>query len=477
MADALAVAIAEPARVAEQYLEHHEDRVLGELLEFLRIPSVAVVPEHQADRERAAAWIAARLHAAGVSDIELLPPPDGGPPVVYGRIERGADLPTVLIYGHYDTQTPNPVEEWDTPPFEPTIRDGAIYARGASDDKGMLVAAFAAIEALLETDTFPDLNLIFCIEGAEESFSTGLADLIRSDRARFACDMVVSADGTMVDRERLSLTVSTKGVCALAVQVQTAATDLHSGVYGATIPNAAQVLTRLVATLHDAEGRVAVDGFYDAVRELTPEERVDLNDPGFDADAFLADVGATAFWGEPGYTPAERVGARPTIDLVGISGGPGGDHIHAITPGRATAKFSCRLVPDQDPEQILALIQRHFERHCPEGATLTFRTMPGIYPFAIDRDHPGLVAAREVMQQMTGHEPMVWRTGGALPMAAVFQRELGADMVFFAWDMPDANIHAPNERLRLDDFWACAQGYCRYLSRLASALTLDRDAQ
>ncbi len=474
MPDALAAASAEPAAAAEQYVGQHEDRWLSDLFEFLRIPSVAVVPEHQADRERAASWVAARLRAAGVPNVELLPPPDGGPPVVYGRIAAGADRPTVLVYGHYDTQTPEPLEDWVTPPFEPTIRDGAVYARGASDDKGMLVAVIAAIEAMIATGTLPELNLIFCIEGAEESFATGLADLIRSDRERFACDMVVSADGTMVDRERLSLTVSTKGVCALTVQIETAASDLHSGMYGAAIPNAAQVLARLVATLHDDAGRVAVEGFYDSVRELTPGERADLAASPFDAAAFLADVGATAFWGEPDYTPVERLGARPTIDLVGISGGPGGEHIHAITPGRATAKFSCRLVPDQDPQQTCALIQRHFERHCPAGATLTMRAMPGIYPFAIARDHPGLVAARDVLRQMSGHEPVVYRTGGALPMAAVFQRELGADMVFFAWSMPDANIHAPNERLRLDDFWACARAYCRYLPRLAGVLGHDQ---
>lgn len=475
MPDAPAVDIAAPARAAEAYLKQHESRLIDELLEFLRIPSVAVAPEHQADRDRAAAWVADRLRRAGVPGVALLPPPDGGPPVVYGRLERGPDRPTALIYAHYDTQTPGSLDDWTSPPFAPTLRDETIYARGASDDKGMLVAAIAAVEALISTGTQPELNLIFCIEGAEESFATGLADLIRSDPARFACDVVVSADGTMVDRERLSLTVSTKGVCALAVQVQTAPTDLHSGI-GAAIPNAAQTLARLVATLHDEAGRVNVAGFYDDVRELTPAERTDLANSGFDSAAFLAETGAAAFWGEPDYTPIERLGSRPTIDLVGISGGPGGDHIHAITPGQATAKFSCRLVPNQDPDRIQALIRRHLEQRCPAEATLTITSMPGIYPFAIDRDHPALAAARDVLRQMTGQEPMVWRTGGALPMAAVFQRELGADMVFFAWSMPDANVHAPDERLRLDDFWACAQGYCRYLPRLATALAQHRDS-
>jgi acetylornithine deacetylase/succinyl-diaminopimelate desuccinylase-like protein len=357
-----------------------------------------------------------------------------------------------------------------SPPFEPAIRDGAIYARGASDDKGMLFATIAAVEALKATDSLPALNIIFCFEGAEESFATGLADLVRAERDRFACDLVVSADSVMVDRHRLSLTVSTKGVCALAIHVQTAATDLHSGLYGATIPNAAQVLARLVATLHDAEGRVAIAGFYDDVRELTLEERADLATTPFDPNAFLSDLGATAFWGEPGYTPLERLGTRPTIDVVGISGGPSGDHIHAITPAQATAKLSCRLVPNQDPERIVTLIERHLNRHCPPGATVTTRSLPGIAPFAIRRDHPGLKVAQDILRELSGQEPLVRRSGGALPIAAVFQRDLGADMIFFAWSMPDANIHAPNERLRLEDFWVCARAYCRYLTGLAGAL-------
>jgi acetylornithine deacetylase/succinyl-diaminopimelate desuccinylase-like protein len=334
----------------------------------------------------------------------------------------------------------------------------------------MLLATIAAVEALLRTGTMPPLNLVFCFEGEEEVFSAGLPTLIRSERERFACDVVVSADGTMYSRDRLSVIVSTKGGCALQIDLRTAGQDLHSGLYGATVPNAAQALARLLATFHDENGRVAVAGFYDDVRELTPEERDELNAAPFDAETYLREIGATALWGEPGYTTLERAGARPTVDVVGMVGGFTGEGIKTVTPNRATAKLTCRLFADQDPERILDLLERHVATHTPPGATVTTTRFPGAAPFAIRRDHPGLIAARAVLRELGGQEPLTIRIGGTLPIAPIFQRELGADMVFFAWEMPDANFHAPNEFLRLDDFRAACRGYCRYLARLAEAL-------
>jgi acetylornithine deacetylase/succinyl-diaminopimelate desuccinylase-like protein len=454
----------------DRYLAEHEERHRAELLDFLSISSISALPEHRSDMERAAEWVAARLRTAGVPEVELLANPVGGPPVVFARWPAGEDKPTALIYAHYDVQPVDPLDLWESPPFAPAIRDGAIYARGASDDKGMLFATIAAVEALAATGSLPDLNLAFCFEGAEESFSVGLPELIRAERERFRCDVVVSADGTMYARDRLSLTVSTKGGCGLGLDLRTAGGDLHSGLYGATVPNAAQAIARLLATFHDTGGRVAVEGFYDDVRELTTEERAELAAAPFAPDAYLSDLGASAFWGEPGYTPLERAGARPTVDVVGIGSGFTGEGLKTVTPCRATAKITCRLVADQEPETILDLLERHVERHRPPGATLAIERFPGAYPFEIRRDHPGLQAAREVLREMGGQEPLVQRIGGTLPIAAIFQRELGADMVFFAWEMPDARFHAPNEFLRLDDFRAACRGYCRYLPRLASAL-------
>jgi acetylornithine deacetylase/succinyl-diaminopimelate desuccinylase-like protein len=459
-----------PTAAWARYLAEHEERHLVELLDFLRIPSISALPEHRPDMERAAAWVAERLRAAGVPEVEVLPNPAGAPPVIYGRRQVGDGKPTVLIYAHYDTQPVDPLELWETPPFEPALRDGAVYARGASDDKGMLFATIAAVEALAAIGALPDLNLAFCFEGAEENFSGGLAELIRAERERFRCDVLVSADGLMHSRDRLSITISSKGGCALGVELRTADHDLHSGLYGATVPNAAQAIARLVTTLHDADGRVAVAGFYDDVRELTAEDRAEIAAIPFDPDAYLADTGATAFWGEPGYTPPERAGARPTLDVVGIGSGFTGEGIKTVTPCRATAKLTCRLVPNQDPERILDLLERHVRANSPPGATLATERFPGAAPFEIRRDDPGLKVAVDVLREMGGQEPLVVRIGGTLPIASVFQQELGVDMVFLAWEMPDARFHSPNEFLRLDDFRACIEGYCRYLPRLASVL-------
>jgi acetylornithine deacetylase/succinyl-diaminopimelate desuccinylase-like protein len=454
----------------EHYLATREDGHLAELFDFLGIPSVSALPVHRAEMARAAEWVAARLRAAGVSQVALLPTGPGAPPVVTGRVEAGPDRPTALIYAHYDVQPADPLELWTTPPFEPAIRDGAVYARGASDDKGMLLATIAAVEALLRTGTMPPLNLVFCFEGEEEVFSDGLEELIAADPARFACDVVVSVDGTMYGRDQLSVTVSTKGSCALEIDLQTAAQDLHSGLFGATVPNAAQAMACLLATFHDERGRVAVAGFYDDVRELTPAERAELNAAPFDAETYLQQLGATALWGEPGYTTLERAGARPTVDVVGMTSGFTDEGIKSATPCRARAKLTCRLFADQDPARILDLLERHVAAHTPPGATVTTTRFPGAYPFAIPSDHPALLAARDVLRELGGREPLTIRIGGTLPIAPTFQRELGADMVLFAWEMPDANFHAPNEFLRLDDFRTACRGYCRYLTRLAEVL-------
>jgi acetylornithine deacetylase/succinyl-diaminopimelate desuccinylase-like protein len=450
----------------EGYLVDHDEELIDGLVDFLRIPSVSALPEHEADVGRAAEWVAARLRRIGVPEVALLPTERN--PVVYGHWHVADDQPTAVIYGHYDVQPPDPIDLWDSPPFAPEVRDGRLYARGASDDKGNFFASLAAVEALVRTQGAPPINLTFFVEGEEEIGSPSLAPFVRAERERFACDFVISADGGMHGPDAPSLTVASKGLAACQVDLRTNRSDLHSGMFGAAAPNAVQALVQLVATFHTPDGRVAIDGFYDQVRELSPAAREEIAAVPFDDEAFRAELGTASLWGEPGYTTLERRWARPTLDLNGVWGGFMGEGTKTVTPAEAHAKITCRLVPDQEPEAIIDLIERHVARHCPPGAQATVRRFPGsARPFAVRPDHPALGTALEVLRELYGTEPLVIRTGGTVPVAALFQEELGADMIFFAWGMPDNQIHAPNESMRLDDLRQAMRGYGAYLTALA----------
>ena len=455
----------------DRYLREHDARHLEELKEFLRIPSVSSLPEHRADMLRAAEWVAARLRALGARGVELLP--TAGNPVVWGEWpapdpQAGAAAPTAILYGHYDVQPPDPLDLWQTPPFEPAVRDSRLYARGASDDKGNMFAPLAAIEALVATAGRPPIGLKFLFEGEEEIGSPSLPAFVLDNAARLAADFVLCADGGMFGPDTPSLTVASKGIAACQIDLRTAATDLHSGMHGAAVPNAVEALTRLVATLHDADGRVAVRGFYDAVRDLSAAERAQIAAVPFDEEEYRRGLGLAALWGEPGYTALERRWARPTLDLNGIWGGFAGEGLKTVTPCEAHAKITCRLVPDQTPEAVLDLIEAHVREHCPPGATATLRRFGGAArPFAVAPDHPALGAAGRVLRDLYGKEPLIVRIGGTLPVAETFQTELGIDLIFFAWGMPDSGAHAPNESIRLDAFDYARRGYCALLPELA----------
>lgn len=454
-----------PDAAWRDWLSARQDEHLQELMDFLRIPSVSALPRHRSDMTRAAEWLKARLQRAGVPEVEIWE--TGGQPLVWGRWLVSPDLPTALIYAHYDVQPADPLDLWTSPPFEPVVRDDRIYARGAADDKGGLVSTILAVEALARTTPtgMPPINLVFFYEGEEEIGSPSVAPLIARERDRLRCDVVLSADGVMYGQDAPALTVATKGLAACQINVRTARGDLHSGLYGASVPNAAQVLARLVATLHADDGRVAVAGFYDRVRDLTLEERAEIAAVPFDEAAFKEEAGVTALWGEPGYSPLERNWARPTIDVNGIWGGFQGEGSKTVTPAEAHAKLTCRLVPDQEPDEIIALIEQHLREHCPPGATVEIEPTAGnAHPFAISRDNPFLHAAARVLREIYGKEPLWIRLGGTLPIAADFQRELGADMVFLAWCMPDGNAHAPNEWYSIEDFRRSAIAYCKLLT-------------
>jgi acetylornithine deacetylase/succinyl-diaminopimelate desuccinylase-like protein len=451
----------------EQYLADREQQHLDELMEFLRIPSVSALPEHQGDVLRAAEWVAAQLQQAGVPEVRLLPTRRN--PIVFGHWQVSEDQPTALIYGHYDVQPPDPLDLWQSPPFEPAIRDGRIYARGACDDKGNLLMPVKAIEALARTQEQPPINVKFFIEGEEEIGSPSLRPFVQAERDRLACDFVICADGDMFGPNDPSLTVATKGLVACQVNLRTADTDLHSGLYGASMPNAVMALARLAATFHTPDGRVAVDGFYDRVRDLTPEEREEIAAIPFDEEQYRRSVGAVDLWGEPGYSVLERNWARPTLDLNGIWGGFQGSGTKTVTPCEAHLKISARLVADQGPEEILDLIACHVACYCPPGAEVNFVPFPGAaHPFMIRRDHPALQTAGVVLHDLYEKEPLVVRMGGTLPVAEIFQRELDADMIFFTWSMPGCNMHAPNEWFRLEDFRIARRAFCAYLNALVT---------
>jgi acetylornithine deacetylase/succinyl-diaminopimelate desuccinylase-like protein len=449
----------------QEYLKDHFDDHVDELKEYLRIPSISALPAHQTDVRHAADWIADKLRWAGFPVVEMLPTERN--PVVFAHWHVDDSQPTALIYGHYDVQPPDPLDLWESPPFEPTIRDGRLYARGSSDDKGNSYAPVKAIEALARTEGKPPINIKVFFEGEEEIGSPSMPPVIKQYRDKLACDFVISADGSMYAADQPSLTVSSKGLGACQVNLKTAATDLHSGVYGGTVPNAARAAVQLAATFHDAHNRVAVEGFYDRVRDLTPDEREEIARVPFDEDAFKRGIGISALVGEEGWSPLERMWARPTLDINGLWSGFQGDGVKTVTPNEAHIKITCRLVADQDPYEIVDLIEKHVQKHCPPGATVSVERHAGrARPFTISRNNPALVTAGEVLFEMYGVEPIIERTGGTIPVAEMFQTELGAEMITFSWGLSENGMHAPNESYRLVDFERAREGYCRYLHAL-----------
>lgn len=449
----------------EQYLVEQEPQHLDKLKDFLHIPSVSALPQHRPDMQQAADWLGQQLQAIGIPEITILSTEHH--PVVYGCWPVSSKQPTIMIYGHYDVQPPDPLDRWESPPFDLVIREGRMYGRGVSDDKGNLLAALQAVEALVTTQKIPPVNLKFFLEGEEEINSPSLPTLLQKERDRLACDFILSADGAMHGPDHPSLTVACKGLVEFQINLRTARTDLHSS-YGATVPNALQALAQLVASLHTPEGQVAVKGFYDRVQEFTSADKAEIAAIPFDERAFRESIGLSALWGEPGYTPMERLGARPTLDLHGLWGGFHGEGTKTVTPCEAYAKFSCRLVPDQDPQEIFELIQQHVEQYSPPGAQVSVTLFPGpARPFTIRRDHPGLQVARAVLRDLYGKEPLFIRLGGTLPMAELFQQMLGVDTICLAWTMPNNQMHAPNEWLGLEDFRMARRAYCTYLNALA----------
>jgi acetylornithine deacetylase/succinyl-diaminopimelate desuccinylase-like protein len=439
---------------------------ISELLALLRMPSVSTDPERKGDVEATAAWVADRLRAAGVPEVQVAP--SAGHPAVIARWHVADDQPTILIYGHYDVQPAEPLELWTSPPFEPVVEGGVIVARGSSDMKGNLLTAIQGVEAVARANGGqPPINVSFIFEGEEEIGSPNFRAILREHKDFLKADAVISADGGQQGPDTPSVGVSLKGLGGVQINLTTTNTDMHSGSYGAWMPNAVQSLVQLAATFHDADGRVQVAGFYDTVRELSPEERDEIAQLPIDEAAAKRDFAVDELWGEKGFSPRERQWTRPTLDMNGIWGGFQGEGVKTVTPCQAHLKVTCRLVADQDPAEIVDLIRKHVEAHRPPGATVKVVPLPGsARPYAVDRSHPVFGAVRDVLTQLYGKEPVIVRAGGTVPATGIFQDELGVETITLGWGLPDSKAHAPNEWYRVEDYARGRVGYGLLLERL-----------
>jgi acetylornithine deacetylase/succinyl-diaminopimelate desuccinylase-like protein len=435
-------------RAALGAVEAHAGGYVDDLAEFVRIPSVSTVPEHRPDLAAAAVWVAARLQRAGVPEVRTIDTP--GNAVVVGRWQVDPALPTVVIYGHYDVQPPEPLELWESPPFEPEVRDGRLFGRGASDDKGAVLVPMQAVEAWAATAGAPPVNVTFVVEGEEEIGSPNLPTFLREHPDLLAGDLAISADGSMVGVDQPSLTVGNRGLAGCQIDLVGAASDLHSGGYGGAVPNPLEGLARILARMHDERGRVAVPGFYDGVKEPSKAVRDAIAALPRDEEAELAAVGLAAWIGEEGYSPLERLWVRPTFEVNGLWGGYQGEGVKTVLPNAAHAKVTCRLVAGQDPDRVLDAIEAYVQECTPPGLKASMQRMPGkARAYEIPLDHPSLAVAADSLEAVYGKKPALVWGGGTVPVASDFRSLLGMWCLYFAFGEPDNHVHAPNEFFRV----------------------------
>ncbi len=448
------------------YLNARDDDAVRELQELLRIPSVSALPEHADDVRAAGQWVLRRMQQAGIEHVEMME--TGGHPVVYGDWLHAPGKPTVMIYGHFDVQPVDPVNLWVTPPFDPAIRDGRIYARGANDDKGNMLPPIQAVEALLATEGALPINVKFFFEGQEEIGSPTLPTFISDNRTKFACDMVISSDGGQWSETEPALLIGLRGLCAVQIDVTGPSHDLHSGGAGGSIQNPIHALVALLNTLHAPDGTILVEGFLDSVRPLSEQDRAYLAEIPYDEEAYKQRLGVSEVFGEPGFSSYERITARPTIELNGIWGGFSGAGTKTVIPSTAHAKITCRLVADQDPNAMLELLQAHIEKHTPPGVSIHLDlSESSAQPYLMPADHPGNDAARDVLRELYGREPYYARSGGSIPVCTLFKNSLDVYTVNFAFALNDELQHSPNEFFRLENFHRGRHAYVKFLKRLA----------
>lgn len=458
----------------EQYLRQKRESHLAELQEFLRIPSISTLPEHRADMRRCAEWLAQAMEKAGLEHVQVIP--TEGHPVVYGEWLHTPNAPTALLYGHYDVQPVDPLDLWTSPPFAAEIRDGKIFARGACDDKGQVFMHLKAVEAMLRTAGTLPVNVKFVIEGEEEVGSPNLLPFIESHRRQIAADVAVVSDTPMLEKGKPALLYALRGFCALQIDVRGANTDLHSGLYGGGVPNAIHALSEILASLRNRSGKIAVQGFYDRVRPLSDEEREATRNIPFNEERLRSELGLFALSGEVGYSYLERTWARPTLEINGVYGGFQGEGSKTVIPCEAHAKITCRLVPDQNPEEIMDLIERHVEQHAPPEVSVKVRRFDRGNPFIAPIDHPYMRAAAKAYEKSYGIPPFFARGGGSIPIIEALSRTLQAPVILMGFALPDERFHAPDEHFHLENFDKGLLTICHYWRELGKISTnKDRD--
>jgi len=451
----------------DTWMTANKPRLLEEMLGFIAKPSVSTDPAYAAGMAEAAGLLLARLRRIGLNDVQLLD--GGGHKAVYGAWTGAKGAPTILVYGHYDVQPAAPLELWQSPPFEPTIRDGRIYARGASDDKSPLWIAVSALEAWLAVHGDLPVNVKLLLEGEEEIGSATLPAIMAAHSDLLGADVLVSADGGRWREGQPTVNTNSRGIISLEVHVRTAGRDLHSGRFGGPVGNAPMVLARLLAGLHDEHNRIAVAGFFDGLQRPSNADYAGMAALGFDAAAFFADIGARPGAVEPGVGLLESLWLRPTLEVNGLWGGYTGAGGKTVIPAEAHAKITCRLGPGQDPAHVAASLQAHLEARVPDWADLVVeQTEPGTRAYAVPEDDPFLLAIERVIEQVHGSKPLRVGIGGTLPISAMAKQELGLETVTFSYAVADENIHAPNEFFRLSSFDEGLRAWTRLLAELGT---------
>ena len=446
---------------AVSYARQQKDRFLEELKLFVNIPSISTDPAAKDDVLRAAQWISERMKDLGMQKVDVFP--TARHPVVYGELlDAGSDKPTVLIYGHYDVQPPEPLELWDSPAFEATVRGENLYGRGASDMKGQVLITLNAIESLVHTSSLP-VNVKFILEGEEEIGSPNLPEFISSHKELLACDFALNPDTGMIGAEVPTITYSLRGLAYFELRVSGPDHDLHSGIYGGTVLNPAQALCELIAGMHDKNGRITLPGYYDRVRSLSDEERKQLSLLPMDDEFYLKQTGASKLFGEAGFTPVERAGARPTLEVNGLLSGYTGEGGKTVLPAKAMAKISMRLVPDQDPDEVYKQLLSYLEAHAPDTIEWEVIQMTGSPASITDLNIPGVKALSQAMEATWGKKPLFRREGGSVPVVAQMHDILNIESVLTGFGLPDDNLHAPNEKIHLPTFFRGIEAITRFL--------------
>jgi acetylornithine deacetylase/succinyl-diaminopimelate desuccinylase-like protein len=437
-------------QVWKDYQEKNKDRFLNELLDLLRIPSVSARSEHKNDMVKCAEAVKQRLLEAGAEMAEIIP--TEGHPIVYGEKIFDPSKPTVLVYGHYDVQPADPLELWNSGPFDPVIKDGKIYARGSCDDKGQFYMHVKALEMMVKTKTL-QTNIKFCIEGEEEVGSPNLGKFVAANKEQLKADVILISDTSMLGMDTPSIDVGVRGLSYIEIEVTGPNRDLHSGVYGGAVANPITILAKMIATCHDENNHITIPGFYNDVVEATPEERKKMAAAPFNEEAYKKDLGVSTLWGEKGFSTNERTGIRPTLELNGIWGGYTAEGSKTVLPSRASAKISARLVPNQSSVKTTALLLDYFKRIAPPGVTVKATEHHGGEPYMTPIDSNAYKAAAAAIKDTFGKDPVPVRGGGSIPICALFEKELGIKIVFMGFGLDSDNLHSPNEKYDLFNFY------------------------